>query len=158
MKPDICIWKWHENGWKVWAFSFISKGASLVAQLVKNPPAMLGTWVWSLGWEDPLERKRIPTPVFWRGELHGLHSPWGHKELDMTERLSLTPGRYAWSLTKFGLIDWIPKHASISAEMERVFLYPPSGAGVPDGLWFLITLGTSNGGCFWRQFTGEDSC
>ena len=30
--------------------------ASLVAQLVKNPPAMLETWVWSLGWEDPLEK------------------------------------------------------------------------------------------------------
>ena len=31
-------------------------GASLVAQLVKNPPAMWGTWVQSLGWEDLLEK------------------------------------------------------------------------------------------------------
>ena len=31
-------------------------GASLVAQLVKNPLAMQGTWVRSLGWEDPLEK------------------------------------------------------------------------------------------------------
>ena len=30
--------------------------ASLVAQLVKNPPAVLETWVRSLGWEDPLEK------------------------------------------------------------------------------------------------------
>ena len=30
--------------------------ASLVAQLVKNPPAMQETWVWSLGWEDHLEK------------------------------------------------------------------------------------------------------
>ena len=29
--------------------------ASLVAQLVKNPPAMWGSWVRSLSWEDPLE-------------------------------------------------------------------------------------------------------
>ena len=29
---------------------------SLVAQLVKNPPAMEETWVQSLGWEDPLEK------------------------------------------------------------------------------------------------------
>ena len=29
---------------------------SLVAQLGKNPPAKRGTWVWSLGWEDPLEK------------------------------------------------------------------------------------------------------
>ena len=30
--------------------------ASLVAQLVKKPPAMWETWVQSLGWEDPLEK------------------------------------------------------------------------------------------------------
>ena len=30
--------------------------ASLVAQLVKNPPAVQETWVRSLGWEDPLEK------------------------------------------------------------------------------------------------------
>ena len=30
--------------------------ASLVAQLVKNPPAMWETWVQSVGWEDPLEK------------------------------------------------------------------------------------------------------
>ena len=32
-------------------------GASLVAQTVKNPPAMLETWVRSLGWEDSLEEE-----------------------------------------------------------------------------------------------------
>ena len=31
-------------------------GASLVAQTVKNPPAVLETQVWSLGWEDPLRK------------------------------------------------------------------------------------------------------
>ena len=31
-------------------------GASLVAQLVKNPPAMQETWVQSLDWEDPLDK------------------------------------------------------------------------------------------------------
>ena len=30
--------------------------ASLVAQLVKTPPAMRETWLQSLGWEDPLEK------------------------------------------------------------------------------------------------------
>ena len=50
--------------------------AYLVAQLVKNPPAMRETWVPSLGWEDPLEKG---TPVFWPGEFHGLYSPWGQR-------------------------------------------------------------------------------
>ena len=58
--------------------------ASLVAQLVKNPHAMRETWARSLGWEDPLEKGKATTPVFWPGEFHG-YSPWGHKELDMTE-------------------------------------------------------------------------
>ena len=30
--------------------------ASIVAQMAKNPPAMLETWIRSLGWEDPLEK------------------------------------------------------------------------------------------------------
>ena len=32
---------------------------SLVVQLVNNPPAMLETWVQSLGWEDPLEKGKV---------------------------------------------------------------------------------------------------
>ena len=68
--------------------------ASLVAQLVKTPPAMWETWVRSLGREDSLRRERLPTPVFWPGEFHGLYSPRGHKESDMTEQLSLCP----WAL------------------------------------------------------------
>ena len=63
---------------------------SLVAQMVKNPPAMRETWVRSLGWEDPWRRERLPTPIFWPGEFHGLNSPWGGKESDTTEQLSLT--------------------------------------------------------------------
>ena len=33
------------------------QGTSLMAQLVKNPPAMKDTWAPSLGWEDPLEKR-----------------------------------------------------------------------------------------------------
>ena len=57
---------------------------SLVAQLVKNLPAMWETWVQSLCWEDPLEKGKAThsSILAWR-------IPWGCKELDMTERLSL---------------------------------------------------------------------
>ena len=64
---------------------------SLVAQTVKNPPAMQEIWVWSLGQEDPLEKGtaihssilawRIP----WTEEPGGLQS-MGLKELDTTEQ------------------------------------------------------------------------
>ena len=46
---------------------------SLVAQLVKNPPAMQETWVWFLIWEDPLEKGKA-THFFWPGEFHGVTS------------------------------------------------------------------------------------
>ena len=62
--------------------------ASLVAQLVKNLPAMQETWVQTLSWEDTLEKGKA-TSVFWPGEFHGLYSPWDHKESDTTEQLSL---------------------------------------------------------------------
>ena len=39
---------------------------------------------------SPGEGKGYPTPVSWPGEFHRLYSPWGHKELDMTEWLSLS--------------------------------------------------------------------
>ena len=60
--------------------------ASLVAQMVKNPPAMQETWVRSLGWEDSLEQGMQPTPVLLPGEFHGQrslagYSPCGRKEL-----------------------------------------------------------------------------
>ena len=68
----------------------------LVAHMVKNLPAVQETWVWSLGQEDPLEKRmatrcsilawRIP----WTEEPGRLYSPWSHKELDMTEQLTLT--------------------------------------------------------------------
>ena len=61
--------------------------ASLVAQLVKNPPAMRETWVGKTPWR----KERILTPVFWPKEFHGPYNPWGHKELDTTGQLSLPP-------------------------------------------------------------------
>ena len=42
-------------------------------------------WVEKIPWR----RERLPTPVAWPEECHGPYSPWGRKELDMTERLSL---------------------------------------------------------------------
>ena len=43
-------------------------------------------WVGKIPWR----REQLPTPVFWPGKFHGLYSPWGRKELDRTEQLSLS--------------------------------------------------------------------
>ena len=64
----------------------LSLWASLVAELVKNPPAIRKTWVRSLGWEDPLKKGKaahssiLAWRILWTG-----YSPWGHKESDMTD-------------------------------------------------------------------------
>ena len=55
-------------------FSYSTIWAFLVAQVVKNLPAMQETWVQSLGWEDPLEEAWQPTPVFLLGQSHGQRS------------------------------------------------------------------------------------
>ena len=55
--------------------------ASLVAQLVKNPPAICETWIRSLGWEDPLEKGNA---------THSSILAWRINELDTAERLSLS--------------------------------------------------------------------
>ena len=59
--------------------------ASLVAELVQNPPAMQKTWVQSLGWEDPLEKGKATHSSILAWRIPWTDSPWGHKELDMTE-------------------------------------------------------------------------
>jgi len=74
----------------LWQWSPTFLWASLVAQLIKNPPAMRETWVQSLDWEDPLEKGKATHSSSLAWIFHGLYSPWGHKELDTTERLSLS--------------------------------------------------------------------
>ena len=60
--------------------SVINQGSSLVAQLVKNLPAMQETWVWYLSQEDPLEKEMathssIPAwEIPWTEEPGGLQS------------------------------------------------------------------------------------
>ena len=67
-------------------FAF-QRRASLVAQTVKNPPAVWETWVRSLGWEDPLEDGmatrssilawKIPTDRgAWQAAVHGVTKSW----------------------------------------------------------------------------------
>ena len=62
-------------------------GASLVAQMVKNLPAMWETWVQSLDWEDPLEEGmathssilfwRLPMDRgAWQATVHGVTKSW----------------------------------------------------------------------------------
>ena len=91
--------------------------ASLVAQLVKNRLQCrrpgFSPWVRKIPWR----RERLPIPVFWPGEFHGMYSPWGHKESDTTERLSL----FTHSSTFAWRIPWTEEPGRLqSMESERV--------------------------------------
>ena len=69
--------------------------------MVKDPPTIQETQVHSLGQEDARrEGKGIASHssisawrISWIEEPGGLYSPWSHKELDMTEQLTLTGTR-----------------------------------------------------------------
>ena len=82
----------------------------LVAQLVKNLPAMGDTWVRSLGWEDLLE-KGMATHSYilawrfpWTGEPGRLHMSNGVPESDMTEQPTLSSSVF---FVKFNEIQFI---------------------------------------------------
>ena len=67
---------------------------AMVAQMIKNLPAVQETQVRSLGQEKPLE-KGMATPIFLPGKFHGQRtlvscSPRGCKRLDLTEQLTLS--------------------------------------------------------------------
>ena len=53
-----------QSYWEGYIFAYITYEASLIAQLVKNLPAIQETCVQSLGWEDPLRRAWQTIPVF----------------------------------------------------------------------------------------------
>ena len=61
--------------------------APLVAEMFKHLPAMQETQVWSLGWEDPLEKGMATLPTIPAGRspwTEKCYSPWSHKQSDVT--------------------------------------------------------------------------
>ena len=63
-------------------------GVFLIAQLVKNPPAMQETLVQFLGEEDPLEKGTATHSSILAWRIPGMYSPWSLKESYTTDRLS----------------------------------------------------------------------
>ena len=67
--------------------------ASLVTQMVKNPPAMWQNWVRSLGWEDPLEKEMATYSSILAWKIPWTEDPGGLQSMelrasDATERLN----------------------------------------------------------------------
>ena len=69
--------------------------ASLVAQMLENPPTVQETWVLSLDQEVPLEKEMATHFSILPGEFHVQrslvgYSTWGPKQSDVTEQLTLS--------------------------------------------------------------------
>ena len=56
--------------------------ASLVAQMVKNLPAMQETWVRSLGWEDPLEQEMATDSSILAWRIPWTEEPGGSQSME----------------------------------------------------------------------------
>ena len=61
-------------------FIFIYAGASLVAQMVRNPPAVQGTWIPSLDWEDLMEEDMATYSSILAWSISMNRGAWSHPE------------------------------------------------------------------------------
>ena len=93
--------------------------ASLVAQTVKNLPAVQKTWVRSLGWEDPQEKGRATHSSILAGRIPTNRGAWWATESDTTERLGVaqhstrtSTGNFPWCLpvlvSQMQIAGWEP--------------------------------------------------
>ena len=84
----------HCGKWEQIGTTSMEVGASLVAQMVKNLPAMRETWVRSLGWKDTLEKGMATHSCILAWRIPGTEEPGGLQSMglqrsDTTEQLTL---------------------------------------------------------------------
>ena len=99
---EICIYVFNKN-------LFLIYSLTLIAQMVKNLPAILETRVQSLGRNILWKGKQHPTPELLPGIFSGQgslvrYNPWNCKEVDMTQQLLYTFNLQFSTRLK---IDWL---------------------------------------------------
>ena len=72
-------------------------------------------WIGKIPWR----RERLPTPVFWPGEFHRLHSPQGHKESDTMQWLLFSLS-FFWELYLYHFIQFSPHPYEASTSMFSI--------------------------------------
>ena len=88
---------------------------------------MQETWVWSLGWENPLEKGMQPTPVFLPGELHGQRILAGYSSCDHK-------AKHDWSVLSEHTAQNIYSGYSVVEVMEKI----SGGDGIPAELFQIL--------------------
>ena len=89
---------------------------------------MQKTQVWSLGWEDPLEKGMQPTPVFLPGKSHGQrslvsYSPWGHRRV----RRDWATNTFTWFLLLYStlFLSFTVQLSILYISLLSIFSFPP---------------------------------
>ena len=123
----VCVCK-GDKSWCEILFHHLFNGLP-VAQLVKNLPAMwrpgFDPWVRKIPWRSG----RLPTPVFWPGEFHGLYSLWRRDELAKSHLF--------WKMLLFS----VPRHWGKSRNATQMAF--PRDSGCQDTFvrsWLPLTL------------------
>ena len=98
-------------------------GASLVAQMVKNLPAMRKTWVRSLGWDDPLEEGMAvhSSVLAWR--IPGTGKPGGLPSMGLQPRSSVH------GILQARILEWVAMLSSRGSSQLRFQTQVSSIAG-----------------------------
>ena len=96
--------------------------ASLVAQMVKNLPAMQETWIWSLGWEDPLEKGMATRSSILVWRIPCREEPGGLQSMGSQSQTQLSKFHFLYCI-----------RTSISSRVKLLAWRIP-GSGEPGGL------------------------
>ena len=124
---------------------YLLNWASLVAQVVKNLPAMQETWVWSLGWEDPVEKGmathssilawRIP----WTEEPGGLQSMGSQRVIHSLVTNTFNLYLFIW-LPQVRVVAWgiFVESFGISCCKTQILYLWPVGSVVTRGVSFSV--------------------
>ena len=130
----------------------------------KESASVRETQVLTLGWEDPLEKGSLPTPVFLPREFHGQtslglpggSSPWDYKQLDTTEQLITFFQKCKWLFISLTCISQVKKMKNtflITSRftpllLEGVKCSPKKWLTVEAGRWVNPVVVTSSNSLF----------
>ena len=79
---------------------------------------MFDSWVGTIPWR----RERLPTPLFWPGEFHGLYSLWGCKESDKTEQLSLSLSNMSQRTYIISVYGYIIMYSFVAPLLRKMYI------------------------------------
>ena len=120
LNPSNCYSYFFLFFFKIYLFTW----ASLIAQLVKNPPAVREPRAWSLGWEDPLEKGKATDSSVPAWRTPRTAQPTGSPRV-RTGRLRLRAGSFVYLTVAVLGLRGGPRPFSVTASRVSLRLHGP---------------------------------